>query len=109
MHETAMHEDLDNFEDACDEDTPLKFCPLMVLWFVGKLRWSHGKRVSPRSKFLQFQEVSSSHLELYSKTYISSLFRFCTFHVIQSPDRSFQVPNRIVSAMFDPRFALCLL
>jgi hypothetical protein len=32
-----MEKALDNFEEACDEDTPLKFCPLMAE-FNGKLR-----------------------------------------------------------------------
>jgi hypothetical protein len=39
MRSKAMEKALENFEEACDEDTPLKVRPLMVE-FMGKLRQS---------------------------------------------------------------------
>ena len=44
-----MDEALENFQDACDEDTPLNFCPLMAE-FMGKLRRSLAD--SMESEFL---------------------------------------------------------
>ncbi len=62
-HETAMDEPLKNFEDACNDDAPLKFRPFMAK-AVGKLRWGLADFLE-REFLLSDVDGTAAHPEIF--------------------------------------------
>jgi hypothetical protein len=59
----AMEKALENFEEACDEDTLLKLRPLMAE-FVGKLRWSLSDSMESKYILTDVDSSTTWHPEL---------------------------------------------